>query len=91
MYKEDLINEIEKLEKELNVSDKKTYIINSRANRLILFLKEYSSEVKCNGLADLIEKLALCENTGVYGAGGFFDKDRYLDLLKDIKEILKQN
>lgn len=91
MYKEDLLNEIEKLEEELNVSSKKTYIINSRLKRLIIFLKNYNSEVRSNGLDDLIEKLSLCDKTGGYGERGGFDKHQYLNLLKDTKNILEQS
>ncbi len=89
MHKEELLNEIERLEEELNVSDKKTYVINSRAKRLILFLKKYYDDTKCNGLGDVIDKLSLCDKTGGYGQDGGFDKYQYLNVLEEIKEILK--
>lgn len=90
MYKEDLLHEIDKLENELNVSDKKTYIIYSRTKRLIIFLRQFNNDKKNDNLAEMIEKLDLCDKSGGYG-GGIFDKQQYLILLKKIKEILKEN
>ena len=90
MYKAELLNEIEKLIEEINVSNKKTYIINSRIKRLIIFLRKYNDEVQYNGLVDLIQKLALHDSTGGYGETGGYDKQQYLNLLKDIKDILNQ-
>ena len=89
MYKEDLLSEIEKLEKEIAISEKKTYIINTRVKRLLLFLKDYNSKIQSEELSDLIDELSLCGESRGYVYGGVFDKQQYYSLLDNIKNLLE--
>lgn len=89
MNKEDLLFEIEKLEEELKISNKKTYIINSRLKRLIIFLKNYNNEIESDEMDNLIDRITFCEEKGGYGEKGEYDKIQYLEVLKETKDMLK--
>lgn len=87
MEKKELIRYIESIKFEISQSDRKSYLISTRLNRLFLLLKEYSDVNGNDKLREYAMENVVDMGRG-YGKDASYEKDKMIGILNGIIGLL---